>query len=110
MHYHAHIYWQNEAERKKSLELRPALTALGVALGRIMEQPIGPHTRPSYQVNYSTDQQAEVESLLVESGLDVLLHEDTGDDMRDHTLGARWLGNRLTLDLEWLEEYSRRKQ
>lgn len=110
MQYHAHVYWQNEAERMISLGLRPALTSLGVSLGRIMDQPIGPHPRPSYQVNYSTDQQAEVEELLAGSGLDVLLHEDTGDDMRDHTQGARWLGNQLTLDLEWLEEYSRGKR
>lgn len=110
MQYHAHVYWQNEAERQKSLELRPALTALGAALGRIMDQPIGPHPRPSYQVNYSTDQQTQVEAVLAGSGLDVLLHEDTGDDMRDHTEGARWLGQELRLDLVWLAEYSRGKR
>ena len=110
MNYHAHVYWQNEAERQISLKLRPVLTKLDCGLGRIMEHPVGPHPLPSYQVNYSTKEQAEVEELLIESGLNVLLHEDTGDDMRDHTEGARWLGNKLKLDLEWLEEYTRRSK
>lgn len=38
-------------------------------------------------------------------GLTILLHEDTGDDLRDHTEGTRWLGNELKLDLVWLENY-----
>jgi DOPA 4,5-dioxygenase len=110
MNYHAHVYWQNEAERQISLELRPILTKLECGLGRIMEQPIGPHPLPSYQINYSTKEQVQIETLLAESGLNVLLHEDTGDDMRDHTEGARWLGNKLKLDLEWLKEYTRRSE
>ena len=108
MYYHAHVYWQNEDQRRKALYLRDELTSLGCGLGRIMEQPIGPHPLPMYQVNYSSLNAVDVEALLESSKLDVLLHEDTGDDLRDHTEGARWLGNKLKLDLGWLEEYTRR--
>ena len=61
-----------------------------------------------YQVNYNSNIAEEVEELLAGTKLDILLHEDTGDDVRDHTEGARWLGNKLKLDLAWLEEYTRR--
>ena len=109
MHYHAHVYWHNEDQQRLSLKLREHLAALGCGLGRIMDRPIGPHPLPSYQVNYSSENSAAVESLLARAGLDILLHEDTGDDMRDHTEGARWLGQTLKLDLEWLENYTRNK-
>lgn len=105
MRYHAHVYWHNEDQRRRSLDLRAQLTALGCELGRIMDRPIGPHPLPMYQVNYSSENSAAVEQLLAGTGLDILLHEDTGDDMRDHTVGARWIGQPLKLDLEWLENY-----
>ena len=110
MDYHAHVYWHNEDQRRVSLDLRKDLIGLGCPVGRIMEEPIGPHPLPMYQVNYSSTNAEQIEKLLASTGLDILLHEDTGDDVRDHTLGARWLGNKLKLDLEWLEEYARRKQ
>lgn len=109
MHFHAHVYWHNDDQQKLSLKLRKALNGLGCGLGRVMDYPVGPHPLPSYQVNYSSENAAAVESLLSHSGLDVLLHEDTGDDMRDHTEGARWLGHALKLDLKWLENYTRNK-
>jgi DOPA 4,5-dioxygenase len=109
MEYHAHVYWHDDDQQKLSLKLRKSLTGLGCELGRIMDHPVGPHPLPSYQVNYSSENAAQVENLLSRSGLDVLLHEDTGDDMRDHTDGARWLGQTLKLDLEWLENYTRNK-
>lgn len=110
MNYHAHVYWHNEDQRRKALYLRDELTSLGCGLGRIMEHPIGPHPLPMYQVNYSSFNAASVETLLEHSKLDVLLHEDTGNDVRDHTEGARWLGNELKLDLAWLEEYASNHQ
>ena len=106
MKYHAHIYWHNEDQRRRALFLRFPLKELGCLLGSICEKPIGPHPQAMYQANYTSDNAQAVESLLAESGLDVLLHEDTGDDVRDHTQGARWLGNELKLDLVWLQQYT----
>lgn len=108
MQYHAHIYWQNESQRREALNLRQPLQALGCQLGRIWNEPIGPHPLAMYQVNYSDANAANVETLLAITKLDILLHEDTGDDVRDHTEGARWLGNKLKLDIAWLEEYAKK--
>lgn len=109
MHYHAHIYWQNEDQRRAALELRQPLQSLGCQLGRIWDEPIGPHPYAMYQANYSKSIADAVEQLLRTTDLDILLHEDTGDDLRDHTEGARWLGHNLTLNLAWLEEYAKGK-
>ena len=108
MYYHAHIYWQNEAQGFEALRLRQPLQQLGCQLGTIHDEPIGPHPHAMYQVNYNTNIAEEVEELLSKTKLDILLHEDTGDDLRDHTEGARWLGHKLKLNLEWLKEYVRK--
>jgi aromatic ring-cleaving dioxygenase len=57
-----------------------------------------------FQATYTSDNQAEVESMMTSqrSGLRVLLHESINNDLRDHTEGARWLGEPVALDLEWL--------
>ena len=107
MHYHAHVYWQNEAQRREALLLRQPLQELGCSLGRIWDEPIGPHPFAMYQVNYNSNIAEEVEEMLSTAKLDVLLHEDTGDDVRDHTQGARWLGHQLKLNIEWLENHAR---
>ena len=105
MHYHAHVYWQNEDQRMKALQARLPLTEMGCTVGTMWDRPIGPHPRASYQANYTAANADSVESLLRSTGLTVLLHEDTDDDMRDHTTGARWLGETLALDLVWLQNY-----
>ena len=109
MNYHAHIYWKHIGERVQALSLRSQLKELGCDLGKVHDRPIGPHPLPMYQANYSTAIAESVESLLKSTGLTVLLHEDTGDDIRDHTHGARWLGETLELDLVWLEQYTQSK-
>lgn len=112
MHYHAHVYWNDQEQRAQALGMREGLAGLGCGLGRVMDQPIGPHPLPMYQVNYSSDNQAAVEGLLGSQGdgLNILLHEDTDDDIHDHTEGVRWLGEALTLDIEWLEDYVANKK
>lgn len=109
MRYHAHIYWQNEDQRFEALHLRQPLRELDCQLGSIHEEPIGPHPHAMYQVNYNSDNAKEVETLLYKAKLHILLHEDTGDDVRDHTEGARWIGRPLDLNIKWLEEYARSK-
>ena len=109
MRYHAHVYWQNEDQRREALNLREPLREMGSKVGSIHEDAIGPHPLPMYQVNYNSNIAEEVEEFLSKTKLDILLHEDTGDDLRDHTKGARWLGNKLQLDIAWLEQYARSK-
>ncbi len=110
MNYHAHIYWENEAQRFEALQLRHPLHEMGCNLGRIWDEPIGPHPMAMYQVNYNTDIQKDVENLLYKAKLHILLHEDTGDDLRDHTENTRWIGRPLALNLQRLKDYVKGKK
>ena len=109
MRYHAHIYWQNEDQRREALNLREPLRERGCKVGSIHDNLIGPHPHAMYQVNYNNTIAKEVEDLLYKAKLHILLHEDTGDDLHDHTNGARWIGRPLDLNIQWLEEHSRSK-
>ena len=104
MNYHAHIYWHNDQQKAQALKLRESLQSLGCWLGQVMDQPIGPHPLPMYQANYSDENATEVEQFLSNAGLTVLLHENTGEHIRDHTIGVRWIGQALELDIEWIKQ------
>lgn len=106
MNYHAHVYWKNNHERDIALSLHFQLEEYGCKIGRIWDKAIGPHPLPMYQVYYNSSNQNLVESYLQSQSLTVLLHEDIGvDHVRDHTEGARWIGEQLELDLKFLENF-----
>jgi aromatic ring-cleaving dioxygenase len=96
--YHAHIYWNNGAERVLALELREWLAErFGVAMGRVHDQAVGPHTLPMYQVAFATDVFAKLVPWLMlnRRGLSVLVHPNTGRARDDHLMHALWLGTPL---------------
>ena len=101
MEYHAHIYWKNAAERKQAMAMREWLEEKNFQLGRVWDQEIGPHTEAMYQVIYDSSRKDLIESFLKvnRQNMSILLHEAIKDDLRDHTDGARWLGEELSLKL-----------
>jgi DOPA 4,5-dioxygenase len=101
MEYHAHIYWKNLKERERAMLIREWMGEQDVMLGRIHNVPVGPHPLPMYQVVYDTLTKSKIEKFLElnHDTMSVLLHESINDDYRDHTDGARWLGEALKLDL-----------
>ena len=101
MNYHAHIYWKNAAERNQAMRIREWLEENNFQLGRVWDDEIGTHTAPMYQVIYDTTRKDYIESFLKVNRYDmsILLHEAIKDDLRDHTDGARWLGEELPLKL-----------
>ncbi|HEY9699162.1 MAG TPA: DOPA 4,5-dioxygenase family protein [Trichocoleus sp.] len=102
--FHAHIYYQPES-RTTAAQIREALgNQFVVQLGRWHDQPIGPHPQSMYQVAFAPDQFAQIVPWLMlnRSGLDILVHAETGDDLADHTDHALWLGNKLALNLDAL--------
>ncbi|WP_427159435.1 DOPA 4,5-dioxygenase family protein [Aliinostoc sp. HNIBRCY26] len=103
--FHAHIYYQPET-RSVAAKIREELgTRFEVQLGRWHDQPIGPHPQSMYQVAFSPNQFPQVVPWLMlnREGLDILIHPETGDDLTDHTAHALWLGNRLELNINFLE-------
>lgn len=69
---------------------------------RVWEKPVGPHTVAMFEVNIFTPAQfgAFIPWLVINRGpLSALVHPNTGDDERDHTQRATWMGERIALDL-----------
>jgi DOPA 4,5-dioxygenase len=103
--FHAHVYY-DEASRPKAVALREALAErFEVTLGRWRDEPVGPHPQPMYQVAFRSDQFAVVTEWLMtyRNGLTVLVHPRSGDDLRDHTEYALWMGRILPLNLKALK-------
>jgi aromatic ring-cleaving dioxygenase len=99
--YHAHVYF-DAAERERAARLcEAAREKFAVAVGRMHDNPVGPHPRGSCQLSVAADQFASVIPWLVlnRDGLTIFAHAQTGDALKDHTEHVIWLGPSETLDL-----------
>jgi aromatic ring-cleaving dioxygenase len=102
--WHAHIYF-DASTRDAAWQLREEIaTRFGdtLQLGRFHEKPVGPHPKWSYQLAFERAQFADiVEWLTLNHGaLDVFLHPNTGNPLRDHRDAAVWIGHSHTLVLD----------
>ena len=101
--WHAHVYFDAES-RDAAMAFREVVAALfgdRIALGRFHERPVGPHTQWSYQLAFGVGEFAGVVGWLAlnHGALDVLVHPNTGDQLRDHRDSAIWIGRSHALDL-----------
>ncbi len=101
--WHAHVYF-DAASRDSAWRLRETVIAhFGDALkmGRSHERPVGPHPMPSYQIAFAPAQFAGIVAWLAlnHHPLDVFVHPNTDDALRDHRDCALWLGRSHLLDL-----------
>ena len=105
--YHAHVYFSvdemvlAEQVRDNIIEALPQLTYTG----QLIPIAIGPHPKPMFEIhvpaasiNYAM---ATIDSL--REGLSVLLHPVQTNELDAHTNGARWLGAKLSLNLDVLK-------
>ena len=72
---------------------------------KIQEKPVVPHPTGMIEIHFGEPCYNKViEWLNVNRGvLTAMVHEDTGDDFKDHTDGIRWLGKELPLDFSFFE-------
>ena len=101
--WHAHVYFE-ASSREAAWALRETITIeLGgsIELGRFHEKPVGPHPMWSYQLAFAASDFSPVVSWLAlnHGGLDVFVHPNTGDELRDHRDSAIWLGRSYALNL-----------
>lgn len=69
---------------------------------QVWDKPIGPHPMGMFEVNVFTPEQfgAFIPWLVINRGpLSALIHPNTGEDERDHTQRATWMGQPLPLNL-----------
>jgi DOPA 4,5-dioxygenase len=107
LNYDIHIYWRNNDERNEALVLQKLLIENDVQTFPFVEKPIGPHPYPMFESHVSTKTLTAIELLLTinRKSCSILIHEKTGDHVYDHTKGARFLGEPLKLDIEFLKNF-----
>lgn len=106
--YHAHVYYTPEREN----QVRRICSGFDPIWH---DHPVGPHPVPMATIRFrATEKEALVRHLEqgmagVSEGISILIHEDTGDDLRDHTEGAEWLGPPVALDFNHFERIKHEK-
>ena len=102
--YHAHVYFGPQTVEQARALCEEAARLFKVQMGRVHEKNVGPHPQWSCQLAFAAH---EFDALIPwlddhRGGLDVFVHGLTGDDIKDHTDYAYWLGNEYELDLSAL--------
>ena len=101
--WHAHVYF-DASTRDAASSLRGMIEAQmagQIEMGSFHEKPVGPHPMWSYQLAFPATQFSQVVGWLAlnHGALDVFVHPNTGDALRDHRDSALWLGRSHTLNL-----------
>ncbi|WP_207004644.1 DOPA 4,5-dioxygenase family protein [Trinickia mobilis] len=104
--WHAHVYF-DAASRDAAWTFREAIeTRFGgvLKLGRFHERLVGPHPQWSYQLAFDNAHFAAIFAWLSlnHGELDVFVHPNTGDSLRDHRDSAAWIGRSHVLVLSAL--------
>jgi DOPA 4,5-dioxygenase len=107
LNYDIHIYWRNDDERNEALALQKVLIENNVQTFPFVEKPIGPHPYPMFESHVTNQTLPVTESLLTvnRKTCSILIHEKTCDHVYDHTKGARFLGEPLELNIEFLRNF-----
>jgi DOPA 4,5-dioxygenase len=103
--FHAHVYF-SEATLGRARELCEAAVRLfGVTMGRVHEKPVGPHPDWSCQLSFKPALFGQLVPWLAmhRSGLVVLVHPISDNDLLDHRERAMWMGEVRPLDLSMLD-------
>jgi aromatic ring-cleaving dioxygenase len=102
--YHAHVYYDPQKTRGRAEHLRERVAAEfpRAKLGRWHDELVGPHSQSMYQIAFPSGMLASFLPWLMlnRDGLTILLHPETGNEYRDHTAHAAWLGAALPLRLD----------
>ena len=106
--YHAHMYFTLDEMslasivRENIIKELPQLTYTG----QLISMPIGPHLKPMLEMHIPAmqinDAMASIDAL--RQGLYVLIYPFQHDEMDAHTIDARWLGEKLPLNLDILKQ------
>lgn len=105
--FHAHVYFEGEAQAAAARALREAVAArFAVRLGTWWDRKIGPHERPMFQIAFAPELFASlVPWLMLNHGeLSILVHPNSGRPRQDHVRDRIWIGEALPLAEEVLPE------
>lgn len=109
--YHAHIYF-DETTRASAAALREEIWKNFTGRVRVhdlIDEPIGPHPLPMFEVDIPAREHADIKTWLIKHHGEhsILIHPLTGNDLADHRDHPQWIGQALKLDLEFLKRLQR---
>lgn len=102
--YHAHIYFDAGTLELARAVIEAAGEQFPLQVGRTHQRLVGPHSAWSCQLAFAPAIAGDVIGWLClnRSGLSVLVHPLTGNDLADHRDHAIWMGAELPLNLSVL--------
>jgi aromatic ring-cleaving dioxygenase len=103
--YHVHVYFDESTVDVAKALCEEAGRLFQVTVGRMHHRPIGPHPSWSCQLAFSRSEYTDLLSWLAlnRKGLTILIHPLTGNDLKDHTDYASWMGEPQPLKLSVLQ-------
>lgn len=107
--FHFHLYFEaSELEKAKGILNGFSEVFGSEQIGRAWDHPVGPHPIGSCQVSVDRSQFLDVMDwfLAHRDGLSVFVHPLTGDDLKDHTDYAMWIGESYQLKISIFGEAS----
>ena len=106
--FHAHLYFRPDREQAARKLYLAALEVHGTSFDvwKFHASRVGPHALPMIELHFNeATEEAAIEWLKQHhSSFSVLIHEDTGNDVRDHLENVRWLGNPLPIYFEFFDQ------
>lgn len=104
--YHAHVYFDEYTVEQAKALCEEAGKKFKVVVGRMHHRPIGPHPSWSCQLAFDRDNHTDVLTWLAlnRNGLTILIHPVSGNDLKDHTDYASWMGEPQALKLGMFEK------
>lgn len=99
--YHAHVYFGDSTKAIARKLYEQISQTFNLQVGTFIKKPIGPHPCWSYQIIFGQKDFDNFIPWLDENreDLTVLVHGLTGDNYKDHTDFAYWLGKEEILNL-----------
>ena len=104
--YHAHLYFDADTIETAKEVAENISQKFELPVGRFHEQNVGPHPRWSVQITIERNKFGRSIPWLMKNrqGLTIFIHPMTGDDLKDHTDHALWMGEMLELNLDIFKE------
>lgn len=104
--FHSHVYFGPETVEQARALCEGAAQRFACKMGRVHQQPVGPHPDWSCQLAYRPEVFAQLVPWLAmhRGGLVVFTHPISDNDLRDHRDRALWMGAVRPLKLDVLRE------
>ena len=113
--YHIHIYFESgKASETAARELAETINAVfsSEVEGVHKIGKAGPHAHENYGVHVSKEGFGKIVPWLQlnSQGLSILIHPDTGDDLKDHLEASMWLGTPVNYNMAFFDKLKARSK